>query len=256
MERDHSQTEHAPRNIGSVIAIMSGKGGVGKSSVSALVATALRKAGRQVGVLDADITGPSIPRLFGLRQPPETEGETIIPAKTSLGISVMSLNLLLEHEEDPVVWRGPLISGAIKQFWDEVAWGDLDFLVVDLPPGTGDAVLTVLQTLPLSGVIVVSSPQELTAMVVKKAINMTEMMGIPVIGLIENMSGLICPHCGELIEVFGPSQAERVAAATGIRLIGRLPLDPELRRLGDEGKIEAYDAGVMRDLISVLALPK
>ncbi len=227
-------------NIKKVVAVMSGKGGVGKSSVSSLLAVSLAHKGYSVGLLDADITGPSIPKLFGLNGRPRLMNEKMIPAESKMGIKVMSLNLLLPNEEEPVIWRGPLIGGAVKQFWTDVLWGDIDFMIVDLPPGTGDAPLTVLQSLPLSGLVIVSSPQDLAVMVVKKAIKMARMMNVPIVGLIENMSELLCPHCGEKIEIFGKSQADQVAAVTGIRLLGCLPLDPELARLGDSGKIEDY----------------
>jgi len=233
-----SQPENS--HIEHVIAVMSGKGGVGKSSVSALLAVALAKQGLRTGLLDADITGPSIPKLFGLSRQAEIENGKIKPSLSRFGIKVVSLNLLLPHEDDPVVWRGPLIGGAVKQFWTDVMWGELDYLIVDLPPGTGDAPLTVLQSLPLDGLVIVSSPQDLAVMVVKKAIRMAQMMNVPTLGLVENMSGMVCPHCGQKIEMFGESRAEEVAAATGMKLLGCLPLDPELSRLGDRGAIEDY----------------
>lgn len=233
-----SQPENS--HIEHVIAVMSGKGGVGKSSVSALLAVALAKQGLRTGLLDADITGPSIPKLFGLRRQAEVENGKIMPSLSRFGIKVVSLNLLLPHEDDPVVWRGPLIGRAVKQFWTDVVWGELDYLIVDLPPGTGDAPLTVLQSLPLDGLVIVSSPQDLAVMVVKKAIRMAQMMNVPTLGLVENMSGMVCPHCGQKIEMFGESRAEEVAAASGMKLLGCLPLDPELSRLGDKGAIEDY----------------
>jgi Mrp family chromosome partitioning ATPase len=239
-------------HIGKVIAVMSGKGGVGKSSVSALLAVALTKQGYKVGLLDADITGPSIPKLLGLKSQTRFENEKIVPAESSLGIKVMSLNLLLPNEEEPVIWRGPLIGGAVKQFWTDVNWGKLDYMIVDLPPGTGDSPLTVLQSLPLNGLVIVSSPQELAVMVVKKAIKMARMMNTPIIGLVENMSGLNCPHCGKTIDMFGKSQADEVAAATGIRLLGRMPLDPELSKLGDNGEIEKYSVDIFSNVSAIL----
>ncbi len=243
---EHSQIRHT-------IAVMSGKGGVGKSSVSALLAVALSREGYRVGLLDADITGPSIPTLFGLHGQPSINEKKLVPPSSRLGIKIMSLNLLLPREDDPVIWRGPLIGGAVKQFWTDVLWGTLDYLVVDLPPGTGDAPLTVLQSLPLSGLIIVTSPQELAVMVVKKAINMARMLEVPIIGLIENMSGLACPHCGEKLELFGPSQAEKVSAATGIRLLGKIPLDPEISKLGDRGEIEEYEVKFLRTIPDFLS---
>ncbi|MBN1835446.1 MAG: Mrp/NBP35 family ATP-binding protein [Spirochaetales bacterium] len=223
-----------------VIAVLSGKGGVGKSSVASLLAVVLRRQGRRVGVLDADITGPSIPKMFGLHAlPPPTEAG-ILPAVTSTGIAVISINLLLQDERRAVIWRGPLISGAIKQFWTDVVWGALDYLVVDLPPGTSDASLTVMQSIPLNGVVLVTSPQDLAGMVVAKAAHMADQMKAPILGLVENMSYLHCPKCNERIEVFGPSQAEHAARSMGVPLLGQLPLDPELARHCDAGQIEAY----------------
>ena len=223
-----------------VIAVLSGKGGVGKSSVAALLAVALHRQGKRVGVLDADITGPSIPKLFGLHDPPPMGPVGMLPAKTRTGIGVMSINLLLPSEDDAVIWRGPLISSAIKQFWGEVIWGTLDYLIVDLPPGTSDASLTVMQSIPLNGIVLVTSPQDLAGMVVRKAARMAQQMKAPVLGLVENMSHLICPKCGEKISVFGPSQALRTAMALGVPLLGQLPLDPELSGRGDAGQIEDY----------------
>lgn len=238
--------------IGRVIAVMSGKGGVGKSTVAALLAASLARRGFKVGVLDADVTGPSIPRLLGVTDKPVPFDLGILPARSRGGILVMSLNLLLENEDDPVVWRGPLISGAVKQFWTDVVWGDLDYLVVDLPPGTGDAPLTVLQSLPVSGVLVVSSPQELAAMVVKKAIKMARKLDTPVIGLVENMTVVGCPHCGADIPVFGPSGAKRLCKEAGVPYLGSLPLDPELSRLGDSGRLEEYTTTLLDDIPKLL----
>ncbi|HHY97694.1 MAG TPA: Mrp/NBP35 family ATP-binding protein [Firmicutes bacterium] len=236
-------------NIAHVVAVMSGKGGVGKSSVTALLATSLARKGYKVGVLDADITGPSIPKLFGIHSRAESFEFGILPAKTKLGIEVMSLNLLLEHEDDPVIWRGPLIAGAVKQFWTDVVWGDLDYMLLDLPPGTGDAPLTVMQSLPLDGLLIVSSPQELAIMVVKKAINMASMMKVPVLGLIENMSYVICPKCSEILRIFGPSKGEEVAKAAGIPFLGALPIDVNLVELCDKGKIEKYNSSLIDNIV-------
>jgi len=231
---------HELSNIKHVIGIMSGKGGVGKSSVTALLAVALQQAGYQVGILDADITGPSIPRMFGVRRPPEGTGHGMIPPQSHGGTRIMSLNLLLPHEDDPVIWRGPLIGGAVKQFWTDVIWGDLDYLLVDLPPGTGDAPLTVLQSLPLDGLVIVSSPQELAQMVVRKAVKMAALMNVKILGLVENMSYAVCPDCGKEIYLFGPSRAGEAAAEAGITLLGTLPLDPDLTALCDHGRVEDY----------------
>jgi Mrp family chromosome partitioning ATPase len=231
-----------------VMAVLSGKGGVGKSSVAALLAVALNRQGKQVGVLDADITGPSQPKIFGLHEPPAMGPMGILPAGTEAGIKVMSINLLLPNEDEAVIWRGPLISGAIKQFWQDVVWGKLDYLIVDLPPGTSDASLTVMQSIPLNGVVLVTSPQDLAGMVVRKAARMAWQMKVSTVGLVENMSYAICPKCGERIEVFGPSQAMRTANQLGVPLLGRLPLDPELARRCDAGEIEEYAMDVFEPI--------
>jgi len=245
--QDHAATGKPgliPQNelneINRVIAIMSGKGGVGKSLVSALVAVGLKKQGLTVGILDADITGPSIPRMFGLYEHPTPLGDLILPVKSKLGIMVISINLFIPEEDEPVIWRGPLLANVVKQFWKDVAWGKLDYLIVDLPPGTGDVPLTVMQSLPLNGTIVVSSPQDLALMVVRKAIKMTKMMNIPILGLVENMSYLNCPACGEKIYPFGPSYVNEVANKTGLKVIEVLPLEPDLTALCDRGEIEEY----------------
>ena len=229
---------HEMNQIKHVIAVMSGKGGVGKSTVTALLAAAFRKKGLKVGILDADITGPSIPKLFGVRQNPNATELGIIPIRSNGGIEIMSINLLLPSEDDPVIWRGPIISGAIKQFWEEVIWGELDYLLVDLPPGTGDAPLTVMQSLPLDGVVVVTSPQELARMVVRKAIKMAEKMSIPLLGIVENMSYLECPDCGRRIFPFGEGKTALMAQEFKIPLLGVLPLETEISSLGDQGRIE------------------
>jgi Mrp family chromosome partitioning ATPase len=242
--KQHEQRRGAAADLNEfryVVAVMSGKGGVGKSSVAAMLATAFRRQGKRVGVLDADITGPSIPKMFGLHDPPPVGPMGVLPAETSSGVRVMSINLLLPSEDEAVIWRGPLISGAIQQFWGDVVWGDLDVLVVDLPPGTSDASLTVMQAMPLSGVLLVTSPQELAGMVVRKAARMAEHLDIPILGLVENMSFAVCPECGEQIQVFGPSQAGKVAEQLGVPLLGQLPLDPELARKCDSGRVEEYE---------------
>jgi Mrp family chromosome partitioning ATPase len=231
-----------------VLAVMSGKGGVGKSSVAALLAVALRRQGQRVGVLDADITGPSIPRMFGLRGTPPMGPVGILPAETRTGIRVMSINLLLPNEDEAVIWRGPLVGGAIRQFWGDVVWGDLDVLVVDLPPGTSDASLTVMQSIPLNGVALVTSPQDLAGMVVRKAARMAWQMKVSIVGLVENMAYAVCPKCGERIEVFGPSQAMHTAMQLGVPMLGQLPLDPELARCCDAGEIEDYAVDVFEPI--------
>jgi ATP-binding protein involved in chromosome partitioning len=225
-----------------VIAVMSGKGGVGKSLVSGLLAIALRQEGYQVGILDADITGPSIPKMFFSGEPRLGMSPLgPMPPKSKSGIRVMSINLLLEQEDMAVIWRGPLVSGAIKQFWGDIFWGTLDYLIVDLPPGTSDASLTVMQSLPMSGIVLVSSPQDLAGMVVRKAANMARQMQTPILGLIENMSYFECPDTGKRYEIFGPSHAEETAERIGVPFMGRLPIDPEIARLCDAGRIEDYD---------------
>jgi ATP-binding protein involved in chromosome partitioning len=222
-------------HIGRVLAIASGKGGVGKSSVTALLAVALARANYRVGILDADVTGPSIPRLFGLHGAPGMSVMGILPPKTGLGIKIISINLLLPSEDEAVIWRGPIVSKVIEQFWNEVVWGDLDYLLVDLPPGTSDAPLTVMQSLPLAGMILVTTPQELAAMVVRKARRMADQMNTPILGIVENMTAFVCPTCGTRHELFGPSHADGIAAAP---LLAHLPIAPDLAALGDAGKIE------------------
>ena len=234
--------------IGSILAVMSGKGGVGKSLVSSLVAISLKRKGYEVGILDADITGPSIPRMFGLKVPPSGNESAFLPVLTKSGIEVMSINLLLPNEDDAVIWRGPLIGKLITQFWEEVLWGNLDYLIVDLPPGTADAPLTVLQSLPISGVIIVTTPQDLTTMVVKKAVNMAQHMKKPIIGVVENMSYLYVPELNKKIELFGKSRGEEITQAAGAPLMGQIPIDPKLAKLCDEGDIELYDGGIVTNL--------
>ena len=228
--------------IGQVIAVMSGKGGVGKSLMTGLIAIALIRQGKEVGILDADLTGPSIPKMFGISNRPSGSENGILPVLTRSGIEIMSMNLLLAHDDDAVIWRGPLIGKAIQQFWDDVLWGKLDYLIVDLPPGTADAPLTVMQSLPLSGVIIAFTPQDLTAMVVRKAVNMARKMEVPILGVVENMSYFVSPETGKNIELFGRSRGEEMAQAAGAPLLGQFPLDPELARLCDEGDVERYDS--------------
>ena len=234
--------------IGHVVAVMSGKGGVGKSLVASLTAVVMKRQGYEVGILDADITGPSIPKMFGINSRPAGNESGILPVLSKSGIEVMSINLLLPSEDDAVIWRGPLIGRAITQFWEEVLWGRLDYLIVDLPPGTADAPLTVLQTLPVSGIIIVFTPQGLTTMIVKKAVRMAEQMGKPVLGVVENMSYVYIPEIDKKIELFGRSRAKEMAQATGAPLLGQLPIDPELAKLCDEGNIERYNAEIITRL--------
>ncbi len=235
-------------NIRHIIAIMSGKGGVGKSLVSSLVTIALRRQGFEVGILDADITGPSIPRMFGLHLAPSGNENGILPVTTGTGIEAISINLLLPSEDDAVIWRGPLIAGAIKQFGEEVLWGNLDYLIIDLPPGTADAPLTVMQTFPISGVVIVFTPQELTAMIVRKAVKMAQQMEKPVLGVVENMSYLWVPEIKRKMEIFGKSRAQEMAQAAGAPLLAQIPIDPELAKLCDAGEIESYDSPGFQEL--------
>ena len=238
---------HAKSTIKHVIGVISGKGGVGKSIVTSLLAVALQRKGYRVGILDADITGPSIPKAFGVKPGVEGDETGLIPAKTEQGIEVMSLNLLLPDENSPVVWRGPVIAGTVRQFYTDVIWDDIDYLLIDCPPGTGDVPLTVFQSIKLDGVVIVSSPQELVAMIVKKAAHMADMMHIPVLGLVENMSFIRCPDCGKELHVFGESHIEQVANEFGYRVLARLPIDPALAALVDAGKIETVDENPLAD---------
>lgn len=240
MSREVMNRPRVSRRINNVVAVMSGKGGVGKSSVAALLASALQRRDLKVGVLDADITGPSIPKMFGAQHHPKQVAEGILPVESRTGIKIMSINLLLPDTDQPVVWRGPLISKVIEQFWRDILWGDLDFLIVDLPPGTADAALTVMQSLPLDGVVLVTSPQDLAGMVVRKAANMAVHIGVPLIGLVENMSHIICPECGARINVFGGSRADETVRLIGIPMLGRLPLDTKIATLCDKGEIEKF----------------
>ena len=234
--------------IGHIIAVMSGKGGVGKSLVASLTAIALKRQGYEVGILDADITGSSIPKMFGITDRPTGSDSGILPVPSRSGIAVMSINLLLPSEDDAVIWRGPLIGRAITQFWEEVLWGKLDYLIVDLPPGTADAPLTVMQSFPISGVIIVFTPQDLTTMIVRKAVNMAQKMDKTVLGVVENMAYLYVPEIDKRIELFGKSRGEEMAQASKAPLLGQLPIDPELAKLCDEGNIERYDSGIINSL--------
>ena len=225
-------------DISKVIAVVSGKGGVGKSTVTSLLAASMQARGHACAILDADVTGPSIPKAFGIHTQAKGDEMGIIPEESKTGIKIMSVNLLLEDEEAPVVWRGPVISGVIQQFWKDVAWGEVDYMFVDMPPGTGDVPLTVFQSLPVDGIIIVTTPQDLVTMIVKKAYNMAKLMNIPVIGVVENMSYITCPDCGKKINVFGESKADEVAAALGVPVLARLPINPATASLADKGAIE------------------
>ena len=225
-------------NVKKVVAVVSGKGGVGKSTVTSMLAVAMQRRGKNSAILDADITGPSIPKAFDLKQRPEAIEEGLLPVKTREGISVMSINLLLGSETDPVLWRGPVLAGAVKQFWTDVCWRDVDYMFVDMPPGTGDVPLTVFQSLPVDGILVVTSPQELVGMIVEKAVNMARMMNIPVLGVVENMSYFKCDQCGKEHHIFGESHLDEIAARSGVANVARLPMDPEIARACDAGRIE------------------
>lgn len=238
---------HELSNIKKVIGVVSGKGGVGKSLTTAMLAVTMQRRGFKCALLDADITGPSAPKLFGLTGKAESDGSGIYPVETKSGIKVMSLNLLLENDSDPVVWRGPVIAGAVKQFWTDVIWNDVDYMFVDMPPGTGDVPLTVFQSLPVDGIIVVTSPQELVSMIVTKAVKMAQMMNVPIIGVIENYSYLVCPDCGKKISVFGESHLNEITDKLKIDLLAKIPIDPALASVCDKGLIELFEGDWMEN---------
>jgi Mrp family chromosome partitioning ATPase len=247
---------HVPCNeyskIKKVIGVVSGKGGVGKSLVTSMLTTAMQVKGNACAILDADITGPSIPRAFGAKGPAMQNEMGLLPAQSKTGIKLMSINLLLEKEDQPVIWRGPVISGVIQQFWKDVAWGDVDYMFVDMPPGTGDVSLTVFQNLPVDGIIIVTTPQDLVTMIVKKAFNMAKLMNIPVLGLVENMSYVVCPDCGKEIHAFGESKLESVAEELGVPVLARLPIDPATAALVDKGAVELADDKYVADAVDFL----
>lgn len=252
-ERDLRVPANALSSIKKVIAVVSGKGGVGKSTVTSSLAVAMVRRGRKVAVLDADITGPSIPKVFGVHSRAMAQGDAIVPVETSTGIQLMSVNLLLDNETDPVVWRGPVIGGVVQQFWGDVLWNDVDYMFVDMPPGTGDVALNVFQTLPVDGVIIVTSPQDLVSMVVEKAVKMAKMMNIPVVGLVENMSYLTCPDCGKKIYLFGEGKTAQAAAAHNLPLLAEMPIDPALASLTDAGSIEDFQGDWLKTVADRLA---
>ena len=231
---------NAMSKIGKVIGVVSGKGGVGKTMVSSLLSVSMQRLGKNVGILDADITGPSVPKAFGIHGKADACEFGIIPSKSKMGIDVMSINLLLENESDPVVWRGPVIAGVVKQFWTDVIWKDIDYLFVDMPPGTGDVPLTVFQSIPVDGIVVVTSPQELVSMIVGKAVKMAGLMNIPILGIVENMSYVECPDCGKQINIFGQSKLDEVAKQYDLDILGRMPINPKLAAACDKGAIELY----------------
>lgn len=240
-------------HIKKVIGVVSGKGGVGKSLVTSLLAVLAQRKGYKTAIMDADITGPSIPKAFGLHGHAEASEWGLFPVKTAAGIGVMSLNLLMKNETDPVVWRGPLISGAVKQFWTDVIWSDVDYMFIDMPPGTGDVALTVFQSIPVDGIVIVASPQELVGMIVEKAVNMAKMMDVPVLALVENMSYITCPDCGKEIHVFGESHIDEIAQKHGVETVARMPIDPKLAAACDAGTIESFNGTWLDGVLEKLA---
>ena len=251
-QRDLHEKPNSKSDIKKVIGIVSGKGGVGKSSVTSLLAVQLRRKGYRVGILDADITGPSIPKMFNLHGIVKGNEDGIFPCETEKGIMVMSANLLTHDEKTPVIWRGPLVAGMVKQFWTEVIWENIDFLLVDMPPGTGDVPLTVFQTMAVDGIIMVTSPQDLVSLIVSKAVNMAGMMNIPILGLVENYSYALCPHCGEKIAVFGESHAAEVAQEFSLPLLAQMPIDTRIAQLADKGEMEKAEVDYLDPVIDVL----
>ena len=239
-------------NVKRVIGVVSGKGGVGKSLVTSMLAVTFNRRGKRTAVLDADITGPSIPKAFGIHSKCMGSDMGIMPVATETGIEIMSINLLLENETDPVVWRAPIISGTVKQFWTDVFWNDIEYMFVDMPPGTGDVPLTVFQSLPIDGIVVVATPQELVSMIVEKAVKMAEMMNVPVLGIVENMSWLQCPDCGKKISVFGESKTDEIAKKYNTRVLARLPIDPDLAAKCDAGKAEMFEGGYLDEAADCL----
>ena len=251
--KDLKEKQNELSNVKKVIGIVSGKGGVGKSLVTSLLSVLTKRKGLKTAILDADITGPSIPKLFGLNKRAEAmDDKYLLPVITKTGIEVMSINLLLENENDPVVWRGPVIAGAVKQFWTDVVWNDVDYMFVDMPPGTGDVPLTVFQSLPVNGIVVVASPQELVSMIVSKAVKMANMMNIPVIALVENMSYFECPDCKKRLEIFGQSKVEKTASEFGIKNVAKLPINPEFATLADNGNIEEFNGEYLDNVVDAI----
>ena len=255
-ERTAPQDFRAPANglshIGKVIAVVSGKGGVGKSLVTSSLAVAMRRMGKTVGVLDADITGPSIPTAFGLNTRAVGDGESIFPELTTGGIKVISLNLLLENKGDPVIWRGSLLGGVVKQFWSDVRWGELDYLFIDMPPGTGDVPLTVFQSIPVDGIVVVTSPQDLVSLIVTKAVRMAEMMHKPILGVVENYSYFQCPNCGEKHYIFGKSNLEQVAKDLDVKVLAQIPMDPAMATAMDQGAVESLEKNYLEPVADAI----
>ena len=245
---------HEMSSVKKVIGVVSGKGGVGKSMVTSMLSVILNRRGYQTAILDADITGPSIPKAFGIKEKAQGNEQALFPCVTKTGIDVMSINLLLEDETAPTIWRGPVIASTVKQFWTDVIWNDVDFMFVDMPPGTGDVPLTVFQSLPVDGIVIVTSPQELVSMIVEKAVNMAKMMNIPIIGLVENLSYVACPDCDKKIYVFGESHIEEVAKKHSLDILGRLPIDPALAKAVDNGVIELFEGEWLEEAANKLEL--
>ena len=249
---DFSAKANAHSNVKKVIGVVSGKGGVGKSLITSLMSVLLRRKGFNTAILDADITGPSIPKAFGVHDQLMASDEGIFPAQSTTGVKMVSLNLLLENETDPVVWRGPVIAGTVKQFWTDVMWGDVDFMFVDMPPGTGDVPLTVFQSLPVDGILIVTSPQQLVGMIVEKAVRMAQMMNVPVLGLVENMAYFQCDACGKKHYIFGQSHLEEIAGRNGIANSAQLPMDPSLAAACDAGQIEMFDGSWLEPIADAI----
>lgn len=241
-------------SVKKVIGIVSGKGGVGKSFVTAMMAVLMNRKGYNVGILDADITGPSIPKMFGIKSKAKGSELGIHPERTHNNIEIMSVNLLLEQEETPVIWRGPILAGTVKQFWSDVFWGDLDYMFIDMPPGTGDVPLTIYQSIPLDGIIIVTSPQDLVSLIVKKAHNMAKQMNVPILGVVENMSYVKCPDCDKKIHLFGESKIEEVAKSMDLKILGKLPIDTKIAELVDEGEFEKFYCEELNEAAEMLAL--
>lgn len=252
-DNDFSIPSHPLSSVDKVIGIVSGKGGVGKSLVTSLMAVEMQKLGHSSAILDADITGPSIPKIFGVKEMAVTNEHGVIPFTTKCAVEIMSINLLLDDPTDPIIWRGPAIANIVKQFWSNVIWSGVEYLFVDLPPGTGDVPLTVFQSLPLDGIIIVTSPQELVSMIVEKAVKMAEQMDIPILGIIENFSYLTCPDCDKKIEPFGKSNVEEIALKHGLRVLAKLPMDPSITALCDAGEIENYDKEWLKEAVIAIS---
>ncbi|MBQ3140791.1 MAG: Mrp/NBP35 family ATP-binding protein [Clostridia bacterium] len=251
-ERDLREPLGAGASVKRVIGVVSGKGGVGKSMVTSLLAVSMQRLGYRTAILDADVTGPSIPKMFSLKGPAQATDSQLLPSVTKTGLQVRSTNLLLPNDTDPVVWRGPVISGVVKQFWGECLWNDVDYMFVDMPPGTGDVCLTVFQSIPVDGIVVVTSPQELVSMIVTKALKMADLMNVPVIGLVENYSWIECPDCGKRIELFGKSNAAKTAEEAGIPLLASLPMNAKLAAAGDAGTIELFEGDWLEDATNAI----